>query len=213
MDGILFDSMPYHAAAWVKAFSELDIPFTEYDAYMNEGRTGASTVQEFFKLYKHRLATDAEIDAIYERKSRLFNENNIVRRIDGVSDLIDRLRHDGITIFVVTGSGQRSLLDTLDLYFPDVFKRDRMITAFDVKYGKPDPEPYLMALKKANVTPNEAIVIENAPLGIKSGTAAGIFTVAVNTGILSDEVLTEAGADIILKNMNALEECYSELFR
>lgn len=50
-----------------------------------------------------------------------------------------------------------------------------MVTAFDVKYGKPNPEPYLMALKKGGFKPNEALVIENAPLGVQAGVAAGIL--------------------------------------
>ena len=57
-----------------------------------------------------------------------------------------------------------------------------MVTAFDVKHGKPHPEPYLMALEKGGFNVNEAIVIENAPLGVQAGIAAGIFTIAVNTG-------------------------------
>ena len=62
------------------------------------------------------------------------------------------------------------------------FRRELMVTAFDVKYGKPHPEPYLMALQKGGLAPNEAIVVENAPMGVQAGAAAGIFTVAVNTG-------------------------------
>ena len=38
-----------------------------------------------------------------------------------------------------------------------------------------------MGLEKAGVQANEAIVVENAPIGVQAGTAAGIFTVAVNT--------------------------------
>lgn len=63
-----------------------------------------------------------------------------------------------------------------------MFRRELMVTAFDVKYGKPHPEPYLMALQKGGLAPNEAIVVENAPMGVQAGAAAGIFTVAVNTG-------------------------------
>ena len=37
MDGILFDSMPYHAKAWVKVMNEENIPFSLEDAYINEG--------------------------------------------------------------------------------------------------------------------------------------------------------------------------------
>ena len=61
-----------------------------------------------------------------------------------------------------------------------------MLTAFDVKYGKPNPEPYLIALKKGGFKPNEPLVIEHAPLAVQAGVAAGIFTIAVNTGPLHD---------------------------
>ncbi len=81
-----------------------------------------------------------------------------------------------------------------------------MVTAYDVKFGKPHPEPYWMGLKKGKLKPEEAIVIENAPLGIESGKAAGIYTIAVNTGPLPDKILWEAGADALYPNMHALAE-------
>ena len=88
-----------------------------------------------------------------------------------------------------------------------------MVTAFDVKYGKPNPEPYLMGLEKAGVQPNEAIVVENAPIGVQAGCAAGIFTVAVNTGPLDGQVLLDAGADVLLPSMQALCDGWEELRR
>ena len=63
----------------------------------------------------------------------------------------------GLTPVLVTGSGQHSLLNRLAHNFPGMFQRDHMVTAFDVKYGKPHPEPYLMGLEKAGVQANEAI--------------------------------------------------------
>ena len=48
MDGVIFDSMPYHAKSWVIAFVEIGIKFSEYKAYLNEGRTGASTIANEF---------------------------------------------------------------------------------------------------------------------------------------------------------------------
>ncbi|MEG1999483.1 MAG: HAD-IA family hydrolase, partial [Bacteroidales bacterium] len=81
-----------------------------------------------------------------------------------------------------------------------------MVTAFDVKIGKPNPEPYLIGLKKAGVKATEAIVIENAPLGIEAGVSAGIFTIGVNTGPLPDELLYEAGADIVFPDIYVLTE-------
>ena len=80
-----------------------------------------------------------------------------------------------------------------------------MVTAFDVKNGKPHPEPYLMGLEKGgHLKANQAIVVENAPMGIEAAVAAGLFTVAINTGPLDEKVLWDGGADIVLPSMEAL---------
>ena len=124
----------------------------------------------------------------------------------GALDLLQQVKADGLMRVIVTGSGQRSLLDRLNHHFPDMFARELMVTAFDVKLGKPNPEPYLMALQKAGVAPDEAIVIENAPLGVRASVAAGIFTVAVNTGPLPESALLDEGANILFPSMQALAD-------
>ena len=62
-----------------------------------------------------------------------------------------------------------------------------------------------------DLQPWEAIVVENAPLGIRAGVAARIFTIAVNTGPLPDQLLAESGANLIFKSMNELRTCFQEL--
>lgn len=114
---------------------------------------------------------------------------------------------------IVTGSGQKSLLGRVEESYPRLFKQELMVTAFDVKIGKPHPEPYLMGLRKGELKPEEAIVVENAPLGIQSSVAAGIFTIALNTGELEDEVLWEAGANILFPSMQAFCDSWKDLLR
>ena len=53
MDGVLFDSMPYHAYAWAKTFRNHGFEFSEYDAYLNEGHTGESVINEYFLKTPH----------------------------------------------------------------------------------------------------------------------------------------------------------------
>jgi beta-phosphoglucomutase-like phosphatase (HAD superfamily) len=89
---------------------------------------------------------------------------------------------------------------------------DNITTAYDVKRGKPNPDPYLMGLQKAgNLQPSEAMVVENAPLGVRAGVAAGIYTIAVNTGPLPDQVLLDSGANILFSDMPALSKAWKEL--
>lgn len=204
MDGVLFDSMKYHASAWVKAMQQTGLPFTEYEAYMNEGRTGASTIDGVFMNIYGRKATEEEKQSIYHLKSNFFESHGKTERMPFAIELLKKIKAQNLEIFVVTGSGQPSLIDSLEENFPKIFQKQKMVTAFDVKHGKPNPEPYLMALKKSGLKPWEIMVVENAPLGIESAKAAGLFTIGVNTGPLNSNVLSEYGADIIFDGMKDL---------
>ena len=208
MDGVLFNSMPHHAIAWEEVMKDHDLPFTAYDCYLNEGRTGESVIREAMWKARNRDATPDEIKQIYTEKSERFNllaqraGGTVV--IDGVAEVLRYVQSTGSQIWVVTGSGMRSLLDNLNNALPPVFQRDRMITAFDVTHGKPDPEPYLKAWERSGLQKEQCFVIENAPLGIRSGKAAGLTVYAVNTGILTREDLAQA--DQVFNSMAELLE-------
>ena len=212
MDGVLFDSMPYHSEAWHTVMKSHGLTLSREEAYMHEGRTGASTINIVFQRELGREATQEEIESIYQEKSVLFNSYPEAKRMPGAWELLQKVKKDGLIPMVVTGSGQLSLLERLEHNYPGMFRKELMVTAFDVKYGKPNPEPYLMALKKGGLKADEAIVVENAPLGVEAGHNAGIFTIAVNTGPLNGQVLLDAGADLLLPSMQALSEQWDTLF-
>ena len=213
MDGVLFDSMKNHAEAWVRAMKENNLIMSREDVYMNEGRTGEGTIDIFAREQWGRDATDEEKEYIYKVKSDIFNTLPHVEPIEGALELLQAVKGMGVERVIVTGSGQKSLLERLEKNFPGIFKAELMVTAFDVKHGKPHPEPYLMGLEKAGISAEEAMVVENAPLGVQSAKGAGIFTIAVNTGPLPDKVLYDAGADIVFPNHAALLEALPKLIR
>lgn len=198
MDGVLYDSMPNHAKAWSTAVTEFGLSMSPHEAYLHEGRTGHGTINILAQRHWGRNATTEEMERIYAAKSALFNTCPEPQPMPGAAQLLQSIRSLGLTIVLVTGSAQHSLLTRLAHDFPGIFSAERMVTAFDVKHGKPHPEPYLMGLEKAGVNASEAVVIENAPLGVEAAHAAGIYTIAVNTGPLSPKVLLDAGADIVL---------------
>lgn len=220
MDGVLFDSMPGHAYAWSHAMTQFGLHMEPWEAYMNEGRTGAGTINELALRYWGREATDAEKEEIYAAKAALFNAYPTAPAMPGALSLLTQIRDAGLTRLVVTGSGQKTLLGRLQRHYPGMFAPHLMVTAFDVKRGKPDPEPYLMGLQKAGLVLNadgaplpasQAVVVENAPLGVQAAHAAGIFTIAVNTGPLPDQVLWDAGADMVFPSMQALSDAWAGL--
>ena len=204
-DGVLFNSMPYHAKSWEMAMNEHGLPFTAPQAYRNEGRTGAAVIEEAHQLVFGTSASPELIETIYAAKSKHFNRltgGHLPELIPGIQDVLRYLREQGVQCWVVTGSGQRSLIDNLTSTFPGIFTG--IITAFDVKHGKPNPEPYLKAWERSGFPKKECWVVENAPLGIRAGKAAGLYTIAVNTGPLPDSDLAAEGADRIFPNMAAL---------
>ncbi len=196
MDGVLYDSMPNHAITWVESFRQAGIIFPEYDAYLNEGRTGSSTIEIAFKQYSDREATEEDIEAIYSKKTELMLSAPESPLMPGMQEVVEKTIQSGLDIIVVTGSRQPSLLSRLKKDYN--INSDKIISGFDVKKGKPDPEPYLMALEKSGHSSDQVIVVENAPLGVQSAVAANIHTIAVNTGILKPEELEDAGASIVL---------------
>lgn len=202
MDGVIFDSMKNHTLAWQQTLNGMGIPSDRNEFYLYEGCTGAGIVNRFFQRTYGRDASLQEIERIYKEKSRRFNEMPEVAVMPGIREVLEEVKARDLQIVLVTGSGQGSLLSRLEREFPGVFFPEKMVTAADVKHGKPHPEPYLTGLKRAGVKPEEAMVVENAPMGVKAGVAAGIFTVAVNTGPIPDEELRKAGAGLLFENMS-----------
>ena len=201
MDGVLFDSMPNHSYAWSHAMTQFGLEMTAYEAYLHEGRTGSGTINVLAQRYWGRDATPEEVERIYAAKSKLFSTLPEPKPMPGALEALTAARELGCKIVLVTGSAQASLLEHLEQYYPGFFRQELMVTGFDVKRGKPDPEPYLMGLQKAGIRAGEAIVVENAPLGVESAHGAGIFTIAANTGPLEDSLLRDAGADIVVPGM------------
>ena len=204
MDGVLYDSMGAHADAWSNAFSFFGIDFPPEKVYQNEGRTAQSTINLVFQQNEERKATDSEIEKIYSKKTELIEDYPDAIPFRSALALMERLKIQGVDIWVVTGSSQDKFLEALLRDFGGFVTSGRIITGRDVKHGKPHPEPYLKALQQSGWKSSEVVVIENAPLGIQSAKSAGIFTIAVNTGILANKVLWEAGADIVIKDLNEL---------
>lgn len=182
MDGVLYDSMPGHAAAWKQLCDEIGIPCTYDEFFLYEGMTGRDTINLLFKRHFGREVTPKEANDIYKRKAEIFSLQKSKNIMPGVKKMLSKLKQNDVRCILVTGSGQKSILDRIDHDFPDTFSQHDRVTAQDVNHGKPDPEPYLKGLLKTPFSKEEAIVIENAPLGVRAGVAAGIFTIAIMTG-------------------------------
>lgn len=201
MDGVLYDSMPGHADAWMRMTSQIGMHCNRDEFFLYEGMTGRATIRLLMRKYFGREATDEECERLYARKTALFAANPQRPLMDGADSMLRVFAAFNLKRVLVTGSGQGSLLNALSHDYPGVFASQNMVTASDVEHGKPHPEPYLRGLEKAGCSPWQALVIENAPLGVEAGVKAGCFVVAVATGPVPAEKLIEAGAHIVFSSM------------
>ena len=159
MDGVLFDSMPNHAYAWSHAMTQFGLEMTTYEAYLHEGRTGSGTIDILAQRYWGRDATEEEIERVYAAKAEVFNTLPEPKPMPGALEALTAAKELGCKIVLVTGSAQTSLLARLEENYPGFFRQELMVTGFDVKIGKPDPEPYLMGLQKTGTSAAEAVVV------------------------------------------------------
>jgi beta-phosphoglucomutase len=198
MDGVIYNSMPLHAVAWQESMAQFGIIMTAEDAYATEGARGIDTIRHFVKQQKGEDMTLEEAQKMYDVKTKIFHSMGEAPIFDGVTALMRKIKAAGMHIGIVTGSGQRPLIQRLADDFKEFITKNDIVTAYDVKRGKPNPDPYLTGLEKAgNLQPWQGIVVENAPLGVRAGVAAQIFTVAINSGPLPDSVLLDERANLL----------------
>lgn len=226
MDGVLYDSMWNHATSWKESMQRYGIHMTDMDAFRYEGMRGVETIQHLAKAQLGRVVSDDEAEEMYRYKSEVYASKGMASLIPGVHELQEELHRRDVKIGVVTGSGQPTLISRILDDFKGLVSPNIIVTAHDVKHGKPQPDPYIMGMQKAAsvlqqegvvsadeaLKPWQTMVVENAPLGVRAAAAAQCFTVAVNTGPLPDEMLSEAGADIVFHNMDELRLSLEKFF-
>ena len=212
MDGVLYDSMPNHAIAWQESMAKFGIHMTADDAYQTEGARGVDTIRQMVRQQQHRDIDEAEAQKMYDLKSQTFHALPEAPVMPGILSLMQQIHESGLLCGVVTGSGQRPLIQRILKDFGAFVDEAHITTAYDVKRGKPHPDPYLMGLQKSgNLEPWQAIVVENAPLGVRAGHAARAFTIAVNTGPLPNIELLAAGANLLFHDMEDFSNSWKDL--
>jgi beta-phosphoglucomutase len=199
MDGVLVDSMPYHADAWVSVFKDVGINIRRKDIYDIEGSNYTGIINLVFKK-AGRTPESSDYFMLAQKKQEIFSKINKVRVFDGIYECINSLRNKCL-LGVASGSDRAVVIELIERFFPGTFTA--IVSGNDVKEGKPSPEPYLKAVEMLKVNKDECIVIENAPLGVESAKRAGLYCIAIPTYV-EPELLKDA--DVILANHTMLKE-------
>lgn len=200
MDGVLIDSMKYHIYSWQKAFEKFGIKTTYRELSLFEGMSFKETIKIISKNNNIKLSQE-DIDSIYSEKKKILSEILEFEVYDKIRDILTFLKGKKLKLGVVTGSNKEFTNKIINNYFEELF--DIVITGDDIKNGKskPHPAPYEKAIEKLGLNKEDIIVVENAPLGIKSAKAADLRVIALET-TLKEKELKEA--DIVLNNHTQL---------
>jgi beta-phosphoglucomutase len=115
-------------------------------------------------------------------------------RAPGLTELLAFAQDEGIAMALVTNAPRANAVAALGgLGLSDRF--DTMVVSEDVARGKPDPLPYLEALRRLGVAPQRAVAFEDSRPGVRSASGAGVTTIGVG-GVSGPQALTEAGATL-----------------
>jgi beta-phosphoglucomutase len=200
MDGVLIDTMEDHAQAWLDILTPEGILIRREDVYEHEGEAALPSLRGFFEL-NHKKATEAHLQELIRRKEGLFKQRARHKPFPGVREFLEQLKAAGKRLAIVTGTARHELAASLPQDLAAYF--ETIVTGDEVRHGKPDPEPYLTALSKLDVTAGRALVIENAPLGVRAACAAGIRCFAVETSMQCPRLV---GAERCFANIISLAE-------
>jgi beta-phosphoglucomutase len=195
-DGVLVDSMYFQADAWVKTFKDIGINITLRDIYELEGSNDSRLIKAIFE--KIGKKPEPEYYEQLTEKKREILEFDKIKPYEGILDCLKQLKQH-FKLAMVSGSNRDTVRKIVDKFFSGCF--DVVISGSDHERGKPDPDPFLTALEKLDLTKNECIVVENAPLGITAARRAGLYCVAV-ASMLEPEMVQRA--DIMFKDHDAL---------
>jgi len=167
LDGVLVDSNTIserHMRAWAQRHG---VDFARIAA-IHHGRPTVETV----RLVAPHVDAEAEARVIDAGESV---DTQGLRAFAGAERLLAALP-DRRWAIVTSGTRRMATtrLVTVGLPQPGV-----LVTADDVRHGKPAPDPYVLAAQRLGMAPARCVVIEDAPAGIASGRAAGARVIAV----------------------------------
>lgn len=181
LDGVICSTDKYHYQAWKLLADMLEIPFDESENNLLRGVSRRASLDII-------LAKDPGHTVYSEEEKKLFeDQKNSTYRIllrnltpddvmPGVKDVLQTLRDDKVKLGI--GSSSRNTPFILkQIGMQDYF--DAVVDGSMIERSKPDPEVFLKTAESLGVSPDEAIVVEDAVSGAEAGRRGGFQTACV----------------------------------
>jgi HAD superfamily hydrolase (TIGR01509 family) len=193
MDGVLIDSHPTHRAAWLEFLLSVGItPSTPELDFILEGRTRTEILHHFLGE-----RPETELQEYGRRKDEIFRRlERDIKLAPGVREFLVQLERLGIRRAIATSASEIRTASTIERLGLGGFF-DAVVTAADVRAGKPDPEVYQIACSRMNVAPQFALAFDDAPAGVIAARSAGLRCIGVTSNGGRDALLA-AGAEAVI---------------
>lgn len=176
-DGTLVDSSSLHAEAYRKTLAIVRPGEPQVFDYVP--LKGLTTRAAFMQL---GIVDATALETCIARKQKLYREavrGGRLTMYEGTRALLSASIEVGAANFLVTSGSPASVNLALEvLGIKELFTA--VITASDVTAGKPAPDPYLACVARYGLTPEESLVIEDAPSGVAAARAAGLCVAGVH---------------------------------
>jgi beta-phosphoglucomutase-like phosphatase (HAD superfamily) len=199
LDGVLVDSTKIVKRGWETFAAQrgLTIPEADYPRAIH-GRRTREILIDYFGLASSEA--DGLIAAGFDDKTPLVAEGELVE-IPGAIAFVSASKKIGLRLAVASSASAPNValaLQTLGL----AAAFDAVVSAADVRRGKPAPDPYICAAHELGVDPRDSVVFEDTIFGIASAKAAGARCVGVATTLRREDLPT---ADLVIDDFRRQE--------
>jgi beta-phosphoglucomutase len=195
-DGTLVQSMQCNFIAWQKALKDFDINIVEDDYLPLEGMSVKNLADHYINKYNIGAPNTTIANILVQKKEAYFKGTFTFITYRGVDSFLNLCESKKVTMVIVTTGLFDRIFFTTPLKFLSKFK---FFITGDRFSNKRDA--YLNAAENLKIKPEECLVIENAPLGIKAAKEAGMHVIGISTTV-DKKYLIEA--DSVINSFNEI---------
>jgi len=207
-DGTLVESELIHAKALQGALARWGVDLgVEQIRTQSTGIANADYLRRLADERGVALPLDAEM-VIEEIASRLIVDE--IRLTEGAEGIVRHLASNGVGLAVASNSSRRLVGEMLHAVGLAPAFAERIVTRDDVTSPKPAPDVYCLAARLLRIRCEDAIAVEDSPVGITAARAAGMAVVGYRppSAISSAADLIRAGAFIVVESLRDLLEFF-----
>lgn len=178
-DGVVINSARHHEESWERLAKELGKPLPPGHFKRGFGMRNETIFPEILGW----TSDPEEIRAWSLRKEELYRQavrELGIKPLPGVETWLRALQTAGIPCVIGSSTHRENITTSLEILGLGSFFSD-IVSGEDVKRGKPAPDVFLLAASRIGVEPANAVVFEDALVGIAAAKAAGIRVVGVAT--------------------------------